>query len=96
MPAPDSSSDKSAPSLVGKGPYSTVFAVGIAAVVFLVGLAIVKSVPAESVGARIVVGILVAIASSLVLHFLGIKDELTIVSIAIAGGAVVLAISVFF
>jgi hypothetical protein len=92
----DEPSGKSISSLVPKGPYSTVFAVGMAAVVFLVGLGIVKSVPPQSVAARIIVGILVAIASSVALHFLGIKDELTIISIAIAGGVVVFAVSVFF
>jgi hypothetical protein len=73
-----------------------VFALACAAVVWLLGILLLRVIPADGVGAKVVIGTLIAIASSVVLYLFGIKDDLTLASMTLFGGVLVIAISIFF
>jgi hypothetical protein len=73
-----------------------IFAFIVAGLVWLAGLKVLKKLPADSYAAKIAIGILVAVVSSLILFAFGIKDELTVLSFSLFGGLIVLALNVFF
>lgn len=66
-----------------------------AGLVFLVGFLTMRNVPVDSFFGRLVIGVLVGVASSVILYFIGVKDHLTIVSVSVFGGVVVFAVSLF-